>query len=157
MINLLCRLFGCTAATAAVETAIFAPIFLTLTLGVTDLGSGMFWRMTVNAAAQAGAAYAVLNSGSTCATLTTTCLNNIKTAMNDATGNPAFCTGSVCTASMPTPCAGGPSSSKCITVSANYPCNTANKCLILPISTGSFAHPWTQTQTYSSTATIRIQ
>src|SRR5260221_5522151 len=30
------RLFRCTTATAAVETAIFAPIFLTLMLGVTD-------------------------------------------------------------------------------------------------------------------------
>ena len=90
MINTLSRFFGCTTATAAVEAAIFAPIFLTLTLGVTDLGSGMFVQMQVNAAAQAGASYAVINYGSVCASLTTTCLNGIKAAINDAAGNPSF-------------------------------------------------------------------
>jgi Flp pilus assembly protein TadG len=149
MISALQRLFGCTAATAAVETAIFAPIFLTLTLGVTDIGTGMFVQMTANAAAQSGASYAVLNSGSTCASLTSTCLNNIKTAMNDATGNPSFCTGLVCTASI-TSCADG--SPKCISVSANYPFTP-----ILHVTSGSFADAWTQTQTYSSTVTVRVQ
>jgi Flp pilus assembly protein TadG len=145
MINLLRRVFGCTAATAAVETAIFAPIFLTLTLGVTDLGTGMFVQMTANAAAQAGAAYVVRHS---CAS---SCLPAIKTAMNDATGNPSFCTGTVCAASMsPDPCTAG---SVCIvTVSANYPFTP-----ILHITSGAFAHAWTQTQTYSSTVTVRVQ
>jgi hypothetical protein len=148
MISILRRLFRCTAATAAVEAAIFAPIFMTMTLGVTDLGSAMFVRMTANAAAQAGAAYAILNSGSTCASLTSTCLSGITTAMNDATGNPSYCTGSVCTASI-TSCADG--SPKCISVSVNYPFTP-----ILTLTTGSFAHPWTQTQTVSSTITVRI-
>ena len=102
MIKTLHRLFGCTSATAAVEAAIFSPLFLVLTLGVTDLGSGMFVRMTVNAAAQSGAAYAVINSGSTCASLTAACLSGIEKAMNDATGNSSFCTGSVCSASFTT-------------------------------------------------------
>jgi len=44
----------------AAETAVFAPVFLVMMLGVADLGGGMFARMQVNAAAQAGAAYAVL-------------------------------------------------------------------------------------------------
>ena len=145
MIRVLRRLFGCTTATAAVEAAIFAPIFLTLTLGVTDLGSGMFVRMTVNAAAQAGAAYAVINSGSVCVSLTTACLNGIKTAMNDATGNSSFCTGSGCTALI-TSCADG--SPRCIIVSANYPFSP-----ILPDA----ADAWATTQTFSSTATIRVQ
>ena len=115
MISTLRRLLGCTTATVAVEAAIFLPIFLTFAFGVTDLGSGMFVRMRANAAAQAGAAYAVINS---CAS---TCIAGIKTAMNDATGNPSFCTGTtVCTATMsPDPCTAG---SVCvITVSANYP------------------------------------
>jgi hypothetical protein len=129
------------AATAAVEAAIFLPIFLTFTLGITDLGSGMFVRMTVNAAAQAGAAYAVRNS---CAS---TCITGIKTAMNDATGNPSFCTGTVCTATMsPDPCTAG---SVCvITVSANYP--------FLPILPDA-AYSWAQSMTVSSTAKIRVQ
>jgi Flp pilus assembly protein TadG len=148
MVRILRRLFGCTTATAAVEAAIFAPIFLTLTLGVTDLGSGMFVRMTVNAAAQAGAAYAVTNSG--CATLTSTCLSGIKTAMNDATGNSSFCTVSAqnpnpCTASI-TSCADG--SPKCIIVAANYS--------FTPILADA-VYSWAKLVTVSSTVTIRVQ
>jgi hypothetical protein len=155
MISTLRRLLGCTTsgesllrsfarntvATVAVEAAIFLPIFLTFTFGVTDLGSGMFVRMTANAAAQAGAAYAVINS---CAS---TCIAGIKTAMNDAAGNPSFCTGSVCSASMsPDPCTAG---SVCvITVSANYPFSP-----ILP----NAVYSWAQAMTVSSTATIRVQ
>jgi hypothetical protein len=151
MISALGRLFRCTTATAAVEAAIFMPIFVTLSLGITDLGSGMFARMTVNAATQAGAAYAVINSGPTsmCASLTSTCLSGIKSAMNDATANPSFCTGSVCTASI-TSCADG--SPECITVTANYPLSP-----IFATSSGIYAQLWTQTMTVSSTTTIRVQ
>jgi hypothetical protein len=146
MISALRRFLGCTRATAAVEAAIFLPIFLTFTLGITDLGSGMFVRMTANAAAQAGAAYVVKNASSGCASLTSACLSGIKTAMNDATGNPSFCTGSVCTASITSPCTAG---SVCvITVSANYPFSP-----ILP----NALYSWAQSMTVSSTATIRIQ
>jgi Flp pilus assembly protein TadG len=162
MIRALRRLFRSTTGTAAVEAAIFAPIFLIMTLGVTDLGSGMFVRMSVNAATQAGAAYTVINSrpGLLCwdtatskPSLTTACLSGIKTTMNDAsalkdatwaaTGNP-FCTGTaVCTATMTTPCV-----SPCvITVSANYPFTP-----ILP----DVVYSWAQSETVSSTTHIRI-
>jgi Flp pilus assembly protein TadG len=140
MISTLRRLFGCTAATAAVEAAIFAPIFLTLTLGITDLGSGMFVRMTVNAAAQSGAAYAVKN----CAALTAACRSGITTAMNDATGNSSFCTNATCTPSI-TSCADG--SPKCITVTANYP--------FTPILSDA-VYSWAQLLTLSSTVTVRV-
>jgi hypothetical protein len=135
------HLLQCTRGAAAVEAVVFAPIFLALTLGITDLGSGMFIRMTVNAAAQAGGAYAVRHS---CGA---TCLSAIKTAMNDATGNPSFCTGAVCTASMsPDPCTTG---SVCIiTVTANYSFSP-----ILP----DVLYSWAQPTTFSSTATARIQ
>jgi Flp pilus assembly protein TadG len=150
MLRNLRRLFHCTRATAAVEAAIFAPIFLTLTLGVTDLGSGMFVRMTVNAATQAGATYAVIHS---CGE---TCRSNIEAVMNDAAGDPSFCSGlptkATCTAAITQPCA----TSCTVTVSASYPCNTANKCLILPVTTGMFSRSWTEPQTISSTVTVRI-
>jgi len=143
---------SCTTGTAAVEAAIFAPIFLIMTLGITDLGSGMFVRMSVNAATQAGAAYAVIKSSCaptpctpTCATLTSACLIGIKTAMNDAIGVPSFCTGTVCTASI-TGCADG--SPKCISVSANYPFTP-----ILP----DVVYSWARLATVSSTTIIRIQ
>ena len=102
------RLLRCTRATAAVETAIFAPIYLMLTLGVTDLGMGIFVRMSVNAATQTGAIYAVVNAkvkGNACEVTTTNpaawvnssaCVAAIKAVMNDATGDSSFCTSSVC-------------------------------------------------------------
>jgi Flp pilus assembly protein TadG len=141
MSNTLHRFFKCTKATAAVEAAIFTPIFLTLTLGVTDLGSGMFVRMTVNAATQAGAAYAIKHS---CGA---TCLTNIKTAMNDAVGDPTFCNGSprkaTCTATITQPC-----NTPCVvTVSASYP--------FTPILADA-VYSWAQLLTVSSTVTARI-
>ena len=101
----------------AVETAIFTPIFLVMMLGITDLGAGMFVWMQANATVQAGATYAVLNSSTpVCTTLTSTCLDGIQQAMNDASGNPSFCTSAVCTASIGE-CADG--SPKCIIVTAD--------------------------------------
>jgi len=120
-LRMIMRLFKCRRGTAAVEAAIFAPIFLTLTLGITDLGTGMFVRMTVNAATQAGAAFAVVNYPSGCTTLTASCLNGIETAMNDATGMDGsngqlpFCTAHVCSASLAS--CPGPNGGNCFTVS----------------------------------------
>ena len=50
---------------ALVEAAIALPFFLILLVGIVDLGTGMYRAMSVNAATQAGAAYAVLNKGAT--------------------------------------------------------------------------------------------
>ena len=135
-----------TDGSVAVETAIFAPVFLVMILGITDLGAGMFVKMTVNAAAQAGAAYAAINTNSTCASLTGACLSGIETAMDDAANNSSFCTGTVCLASIAT-CADG--SPKCISVTANYPYTP-----FLPDAVFTWASPG---QTYSSTITLRIQ
>src|SRR5437762_14189949 len=112
MIRVLGHLFRNREGTAIVEAAIFAPIFLLMTLGITDLGTGMFVRMQVNAGTQAGAAYAIINK---CASA---CLTNVKAAINDATGNPSFCTANTCTASMG-PCAAD-ASTTCIVVSISY-------------------------------------
>ena len=133
-----------TEAAAAVEAAIFMPIFMLLTFGISDLGSAMFVRQQANAAAQAGAMYAVMNTGSICATLSSGCQSGIQTAMNDAVGSLTFCTGSVCTASI-TGCADG--SPKCISVAVNSPWTP-----ILPSS----LYTWAQAMTVSYTATIRI-
>jgi hypothetical protein len=135
-----------SGGSVAVETAIFTPIFLVMMLGITDLGVGMFVRMQANAAAQAGATYAVLNSSTpVCVTLTSTCLGGIEQAMNDASGNSSFCTGAVCTASIGE-CADG--SPKCIIVTANYP--------YTPILSGA-VYSWASAQNYSSTITLRIE
>jgi Flp pilus assembly protein TadG len=140
------RLLRCTRASAAVEAAIFSPILLLMTLGITDLGTGMFVRMAVNAATQAGAGYVVINSGtgSTCASLSTTCLNNIRAAMQDATGDLSFCTGTNCTASISV-CADG--SSQCVIVSADYGWSP-----LLPDA----LYSWSRTMTISSRTSIRL-
>jgi hypothetical protein len=151
MIRALRRLLKSTEATAAVEAAIFAPIFVVFTLGIADLGVGTLVGMQVNAAAQGGAAYAVINSGSTCKTLSATCISDIQTAMNNATGNWSFCTAS---AQTPTPCpvsfnsCADPNGGICFIVTANY--------VYSPIFPGAI-YSWAQSQTYSSTATVRIQ
>ena len=146
MAHTLRHLLRCTRGTAAVEAAVFSPLFLVLMLGVTDLGSGMYTMMTVNAAAQSGAAYAVINSGSTCSSMGAGCLAGVEQAMNDATGNLSFCSVSTCTA-LYTACA-DPNSGVCFTVSAKYPYTP-----ILP----SAVYAWAQSTTYSSTVTVRIQ
>jgi len=147
MIRAFRRLFRSSDATAAVETAVCLPIYLVLTLGVTDVGTGMFVGMTVNAATQAGAAYAVIhypNSGA-CASMTAACLSGIQQAMNDATGNPSFCTGSVCTATF-TACP-DPNGGICFAVSANVPVSP-----ILPSAT----YTWATALNYSFTTTVRV-
>src|SRR5438105_7621497 len=95
--------------TVAVEAAIFTPIFLLFTFGITDLGSAMFIRTVANAATQAGAIYTVINLGSTCSSdgtsngtpsMTGSCLSGVKQAMNDAAANSSFFSGTVCSASI---------------------------------------------------------
>jgi Flp pilus assembly protein TadG len=130
----------------AIETAIFTPVFLVLMFGITDLGAGMFVRMQANAAAQAGATYGVINSSNpVCTTLTATCLDGIQQAMNDASGNPSFCTSATCTASIQG-CADG--SPKCIIVTADYPYTP-----LLPDA----VYAWGSMQNYSSIVTVRVQ
>jgi Flp pilus assembly protein TadG len=140
------RLLRRTDGTAAVEAAIFLPLIMLLTFGITDLGSAMFLRQQANAAAQAGATYAVINSstGGTCFTMSAGCLSGIQTAMNNAAGSSSFCTGTVCTASIAGCTDGAP---KCITVSVNYPLTP-----ILP----STAYTWAASSTVSYIVVVRI-
>lgn len=49
---------------AAVEMAFIAPILIFLAAGLIDFGTGVYTKMMVADAAQAGAAYAQLNAGS---------------------------------------------------------------------------------------------
>jgi Flp pilus assembly protein TadG len=122
---------------AAVETALFSPIFVILTLAIADLGSGMFTRMTVNAAAQAGAAYAVMNPGAS--------LNDIRTRMNEAAGDPSFCTIATCSAPPTGVCADG--SGQCVIVSATYPWTPMLSATI---------YSWAISNTVTSAITVRV-
>jgi len=147
MINAIRRLIECAVGSAVVETAIFVPFFLLFAVGITDLGSVMFAGMTVNAATQAGAAYAIVNSGpsGTCASLSSSCLSGIKTAMSNAAANSSWCTTATCAATI-TGCADG--SPKCITVSVSLPYSP-----LLPDP----AYSWVQSlTTLSSSITVRV-
>ena len=140
--RLLKQVLCCTRAAAAVETAIFAPFFLIFTFGIADLGSAMYTRMAANAATQAGAIYAIVHcSASTAAA----CLSGIEQAMNDATADSSFCTGTVCSASIAA-CADG--SPKCISVSAAYP--------YTPMLSSAL-YSWAMDQAAQYTATVRVQ
>jgi Flp pilus assembly protein TadG len=50
---------------ALIEAAIALPFLVVLLVGIVDLGTAMYEAMSVNAAAQAGATFAVLNKGAT--------------------------------------------------------------------------------------------
>jgi Flp pilus assembly protein TadG len=58
------RLFGtqacATSGVASVELAIIAPVLVLAIVGTADLGFGIYRRMQVQAAAQAGAEYAIV-------------------------------------------------------------------------------------------------
>lgn len=142
---ILSRLFRGSEGTAAIETAIVAPLFLILTLGVTDLGTGTFVRMSINAAAQAGATYAVVNSSGSCASLTSSCLSGIKTAMNQAIGNTSFCTPTGhCIATIAVCSDGSP---QCVTVTASTSLSP-----LLP----NALYSWATVTGITSTVTVRV-
>jgi Flp pilus assembly protein TadG len=123
---------------AAIETAIVLPIFLTLTIGMVDVGAGMFQSMQMNAAAQAGAASLFINPSGA----------NVQAAMTAAAGytlNTSLTTGSI---------SGG-------VVTATATCDTASGSPCAPIM------PWTKIGSFfktsvfpthlASTATFRIE
>jgi len=75
-----CREFARAAAGgAAIEMALVAPVLVFLAAAMVDFGLGIYTKMAVANAAQAGAAYAQLNAN--CSN-TSTCYNNISCASN---------------------------------------------------------------------------
>ncbi len=125
------RFLLCTKGAAALEAAIVLPVFLTLTVGMVDLGSGMFIAMEVNNAAQAGAAKVVKDP-------TAFSVSNVQAAMTAAAGTLAVTASPVPTLS------GG-----VLTVTASYSCTLANHCMIIPWP----LYPKTMT----SKVTVRVQ
>jgi uncharacterized protein YgiB involved in biofilm formation len=145
------NLLRCKRGTVAVEAAIFTPIFLLFTFGISDIGSAMFIRMLANAATQAGAIYTVVNLGSTCSSsgtpsMTAACLSGVKQAMNDAAADASFCSGTVCSASIG-PCP-DVAANECVSVSASF--------TYTPVLSGTL-YSWAMDQTAQYTATVRIQ
>jgi Flp pilus assembly protein TadG len=82
----------CRAGAAAVEMAFMAPVLVFLAAGTIDFGIGIYDKMLVADAAQAGATYAQLNAN--CSN-TTSCFNQIGCTTNGTTSgvtNTSSCT-----------------------------------------------------------------
>jgi Flp pilus assembly protein TadG len=85
-------LLRCRAGAAAIEMAFMAPILVFLAAGMIDFGIGIYDKMLVADAAQAGATYAQLNAN---CTNTSTCFNDIGCSTNGTTAgttNTSSCT-----------------------------------------------------------------
>ena len=61
LINLMRTLRGDAAGVAAIEFAIMVPALILMTVGIVDLGMGIYRNMQVQNAAQAGAQYAMMH------------------------------------------------------------------------------------------------
>jgi len=79
------RLRRCARGVAAVEMAFIAPILVMLALGMVDFGLGIYTKMLVSNAADAGAAYALRNasnySAGSAATFNTAIANAAQSAV----------------------------------------------------------------------------
>lgn len=156
--NIVFKLFKCTNASAAVEAAIFTPIFLLFMLGITDLGSKAYIQMQFDAATQAGVLYIAQNSTYIVQNGISSSLSSVQTAMNRASGSPSFCTTyatcSICNSTTPScPVTNNCKDTYCYEVIAITPISSPVYQPFLPDT----AFSWSKPQTITSTATIRIQ
>jgi Flp pilus assembly protein TadG len=131
------RFLSCTRGAPAIEAAISIPLFLILTVGIVNLGAAMFDLAAVNAAAQAGTAYAIING--------TVSGSSFQTAMTNAANGLAI-------AATPAPTIGGcaDGSPECITVTASYAFTPL-------IGANAFASWVPATFNFSATVTVRIK
>jgi Flp pilus assembly protein TadG len=135
---------------AATEFAMFAPMLVLGMIGVADLGMGVYRKMQVQNAAQAGAAYAMVN-GFNASSITSSVLN--ATSFTGISAEPAptwfcACPSSVGTtgASCNSTCADGTAAGVYVTVSAQ---GTYNTLVPYPGLTNMF--------NFISQSTVRIQ
>lgn len=138
------------AGTISLEFAVFAPTLVLMLVCTLDIGMGIYRKMQVQNAAQAGAAYAVLHG------FTTSSIQNAVTSATSFSGvnaSPApseFCgcatnsgvTAAVCSST----CSGGASPGTYVSVSAQA---TYNTLLPYPVVPNSY--------TFSAQSTVRIQ
>jgi Flp pilus assembly protein TadG len=135
---------------AATELAMFAPMLVLATIAVADLGMGIHRKMQVQNAAQAGAAYAMVN-GFSASSITSSVLNATSFAGIAVEPAPTWfcgCPSSVGTtsASCNSTCADGTVAGVYVTVSAQ---GTYNTLMPYPGLTSTF--------NFTSQSTVRIQ
>jgi Flp pilus assembly protein TadG len=150
----ICRFVGSdlegSRAVAAIEFAILAPLLILMLVSAVDLGFGIYRRMQVQNAAQAGASYAMLhgylpNSISSAVTSAT--------ALSGITASPGpseYCgcpsTSGITSAPCSSTCPDGAVAGTYVTVSAEA---TYNTILPYPIVPNSY--------TFNAQSTVRIQ
>ncbi|HUB95564.1 MAG TPA: TadE/TadG family type IV pilus assembly protein [Stellaceae bacterium] len=132
-------LLRCRAGTAAVEMAFIAPILVLMAAGMIDFGLGIYDKMLVADAAQAGATYAQLNAN--CSNIST-CFNEIGCATNGGTTgvtNASSCIfdQNVATAAAKAHGSGNSTSTAVVTAASVLYCCTAN----LTLSNSSCTEP----------------
>src|SRR5262249_10207930 len=141
---------NCSAGLAAVEFALIVPLLATAIICTVDLGLGVYRKMQVQNAAQAGAEYA-LTHGFLASTVTTATTSATSYSGIQATPAPAqFCgcpsgTGVTSTA-CGTNCAGGAQAGTYVTVSAQAVYNTLLPYPLLPSSYTLTAQSTVRTQ-----------
>jgi len=148
--RILARAAGDTSGVAAIEFGIIVPILVLMVVATADIGMGFYFKMQVEDAAQAGAAWAIKNGFDA---------NAISNAVTSAVSEPAisvspapvqFCgcasVSGISTVTCGTTCSGGILSGTYTTVSAQMTYNT-----ILPY--GFFP----STYNLSSQSTVRLQ
>jgi Flp pilus assembly protein TadG len=74
------------SGTAAVEFALFSPIFFALLVGAVDVGGMIFTRFELDSAVQAGANFAQINASSVSSTSGQTLANNIASIVQSSEG-----------------------------------------------------------------------
>jgi Flp pilus assembly protein TadG len=138
------------AGLAAIEFAIIAPVLVLALICTADLGLGIYHKMQVENAAQAGAEYAVVH-GFTASAITAAVTQ--ATSFSGISASPApiqFCgcasTAGVTSANCSSTCTGGVAAGTYVTVSAQ---GTYTTILHYPTMPTSF--------TFASQSTVRLQ
>ena len=150
----ICRLFGakdnCSAGVAAVEFALIAPLLALSIICTVDLGLGIYRKMQVQNAAQAGAEYAVTHGYLASAIATATTSATSFSAIQASPEPTRFCgcasASGVVGAACGSTCPGGSSAGTYVTVSAQ---STYTTLLPYPLLPDSFA--------LTAQSTVRIQ
>jgi Flp pilus assembly protein TadG len=134
----LVRALGNTSGAAAIEFGVVVPVLALMVTAVIDIGFGVYRKMQVEDAAQAGAEWAIKNG------FDANAISNAVTSATNASNinaSPApvqFCgcaTGStVSSATCGTPCPGGAQAGTYVTVSAQMTYNTTLSYPVLPSS-----------------------
>ena len=139
-----------TTGVAAVEFGLMIPLFGLMLISVTDIGLGVYRKMQVESAAQAGAQYAVVRGfdASAISTAVTSAINATAVTANPSPTKFCGCatSSSISTVACGTTCPGGAMAGTYATVSAQASYATILDYRVVPA-----------TYTFNAQSTVRLQ